>query len=55
MIAALGAELGKLKHDGLDILAVHLKPSFREQLIEELAALGVPRLSAMEPGREYSW
>lgn len=53
--AALGAELGKLKHDGLDILAVHLKPSFREQLIEELAALGVPRLSAMEPGREYSW
>jgi ribonuclease BN (tRNA processing enzyme) len=53
--AALGEELRKLKHTDLDILAMHLKPSFRTQLIEELAALGLPRLSAMEPGREYSW
>jgi ribonuclease BN (tRNA processing enzyme) len=53
--AALGEELRKLAHKDLDILAMHLKPSFRLQLIEELAALGVPRLSAMEPGREYSW
>ena len=52
---ALGAELGKLAHEGMDILAMHLKPSFRRQLIEELEALGVPRLSAMEPGREYEW
>ena len=52
---ALGQELRKLKHTDLDILAMHLKPSFRRQLIEELAALNVPRLSAMEPGREYSW
>jgi 3',5'-cyclic-nucleotide phosphodiesterase len=53
--AALGEELRKLSHKDLDILAMHLKPSFRLQLIEELAALRVPRLSAMEPGREYSW
>jgi ribonuclease BN (tRNA processing enzyme) len=53
--AALGEELRKLRHRDLDILAMHLKPSFRLRLIEELAALGVPRLSAMEPGREYSW
>jgi ribonuclease BN (tRNA processing enzyme) len=53
--AALGEELRKLAHKDLDILAMHLKPSFRLQLIEELAALRVPRLSAMEPGREYSW
>jgi ribonuclease BN (tRNA processing enzyme) len=52
---ALGQELRKLKHTDLDILAVHLKPSFRLQLIRELADLGLPRLSAMEPGREYSW
>lgn len=52
---ALGLELKKLAHKDLDILAMHLKPSFRQQLIEELAALNVPRLSAMEPGREYSW
>jgi ribonuclease BN (tRNA processing enzyme) len=53
--AALGEELRKLAHKDLDILAMHLKPSFRLQLIEELAALEVPRLSPMEPGREYSW
>jgi ribonuclease BN (tRNA processing enzyme) len=53
--AALGEELRKLEHKDLDILAMHLKPSFRLQLIEELAALRVPRLSAMEPGREYTW
>ena len=52
---ALGQELNKLAHKDLEILAMHLKPSFRHQLIEELAALKVPRLSAMEPGREYSW
>ncbi len=52
---SLGAELRKLSHKDLEILAVHLKPSYRAQLIEELAQLGVPRLSAMEPGREYSW
>ena len=52
---ALGLELRKLAHTDLDILAMHLKPSFRLQLIEELAALEVPRLSAMEPGRVYTW
>ena len=52
---ALGQELRKLKHTDLDILAMHLKPSFRLQLVRELADLGLPRLSAMEPGREYSW
>jgi ribonuclease BN (tRNA processing enzyme) len=52
---ALGQELRKLRHTDLDILAMHLKPSFRLQLIRELADLGLPRLSAMEPGREYSW
>ena len=53
--SALGEELRKLTHTDLDILAMHLKPSFRLQLIEQLAALRVPRLSAMEPGREYLW
>ncbi|HEX8685178.1 MAG TPA: MBL fold metallo-hydrolase, partial [Pyrinomonadaceae bacterium] len=53
--AALGLELRKLAHKDADVLAMHLKPSFRLQLVEELEALGLPRLSAMEPGREYEW
>lgn len=51
----LRRELSKLSHDGLDILAMHLKPAFRERLVRELEALAIPRLSIMQPGREYSW
>jgi ribonuclease BN (tRNA processing enzyme) len=53
--ASLKTELQKLHHNGLDILAVHLKPTYRETLIEELEALGIPKLSVMEPGRTYIW
>ena len=48
-------ELRKLKHNGLDILAVHLKPAYRETIIAELGALGLPKLEVMEPGKTYSW
>ncbi len=51
----LAAELRKLTHNHFDVLAVHLKPSYRQTLVEELNALGIERLSAMEPGREYKW
>jgi hypothetical protein len=47
--------LRKLKHNGLDILAVHLKPAYRETIIAELVALGLPKLDVMEPGKTYSW
>jgi cAMP phosphodiesterase len=53
--ASLAKELQKMNHNGPDILAVHLKPTYRETVIEELKALGVPKLSVMEPGRTYTW
>ena len=53
--ATLGQELKKLTHNGLDIMAVHLKPSYREEIIEQLNALNIPKLKAMEPGRVYEW
>ena len=53
--AGLGKELHKLSHNGLDILAVHLKPTYRETLIKELTALEIPKLSVMQPGRTYTW
>jgi len=53
--AALAKELQKLNHNGLDILTVHLKPSYRETIVEELAALGLPNLKVMIPGHTYSW
>ena len=51
----MAEELKKLNHNGLDILTVHLKPAYRETLIEELAALKIPKLTVMEPGRTYEW
>jgi ribonuclease BN (tRNA processing enzyme) len=53
--ASLANELGKLEHNGLDILAVHLKPAYRETIVAELKALGMPKLRVMEPGKTYSW
>ena len=51
----LAGEIAKLTHKDLDVLAVHLKPTYRAALVEELAALGIPRLSVMETGRTYEW
>ena len=41
--------------DGMDIMAVHLKPSYRDEIIEQLKALNIPKLGVMEPGRVYEW
>jgi cAMP phosphodiesterase len=53
--ATLGTELTKLSQNGLDILAVHIKPAYRETIIRELKALNISKLGVMEPGRTYSW
>lgn len=48
-------ELGKLTHNGMDILAVHLKPAYRETVMQELGEIGIENLSVMETGRIYEW
>lgn len=53
--ATLGNELKKLIHNEMDILAVHLKPSYRELIIRQLSQLNIPKLKVMEPGRTYTW
>lgn len=53
--ASLNRELTKLNHNGLDILAVHIKPAYRQTIIDELNALGIPGLGVMEPGKIYNW
>jgi len=51
----LSKELDKLSHNGMDILAVHVKPAYREAVAKELAALEINKLSVMEMGRVYKW
>ena len=53
--ASLGEELKKLTHNGMDIMAVHLKPSYREEIMKQLEELQIPKLKVMEPGKIYSW
>lgn len=53
--ASLGEELKKLTHNGMDIMAVHLKPSYRQEIIKQLDELQIPKLKVMEPGKIYSW
>ena len=53
--ASLVQELKKLNHNGMDIMAVHLKPIYREEIIAELKKLNIPKLNVMEPGKVYSW
>lgn len=53
--ASVARELSKLTRDGADILAMHLKPTYREAVAQELNALGIAKLGVMEPGREYEW
>lgn len=53
--SSLNKELEKLNHNGMDILAVHLKPTHRETIVEQLAALKIPKLKVMNPGEVYTW
>ena len=53
--ASLKRELDKLNHNGLNILAVHIKPAYRQTIIDELTALEIPGLGVMEPGRTYEF
>jgi cAMP phosphodiesterase len=53
--ATLNAELSKLHRHEPDILVVHIKPAYREEVVNQLSALSRPRLRVMEPGRDYHW
>ena len=53
--ASLHEELKKLNHNGMDIMAVHLKPSYRTEIIQQLEDLRIPNLKVMEPGKVYNW
>ena len=53
--AMLHSELKKLSHNGMDILAVHLKPAYRETVVRELTEIGIENLTVMETGTVYEW
>jgi ribonuclease BN (tRNA processing enzyme) len=52
---SLKEELSKLERQDVEVLAVHLKPSFRAEVVKELEALNIPRLRVMQPGIYYEF
>jgi cAMP phosphodiesterase len=53
--ASLAEELTKLQNHQPDVLIVHIKPTYRSQVITELEALGQPRLQVMQADFVYEW
>ena len=49
---ALDMELSKMNRES-QVFAVHLKPQFRAQVIQQLACMNHPNVSACEIGHEY--
>jgi cAMP phosphodiesterase len=47
-------ELARLRWQ-VPILAVHVKPAFRSQVLQEVAELHLPQVQFVEPGREYQF
>ena len=46
--------LKKLKRE-VEVYAVHIKPTNRKEVIQQIAALGNPRVSVAEIDRGYEW
>lgn len=51
---SLAVDLQKLERD-VQIFAVHIKPSNRHAVVEQLRQLGDPRISIAEANRIYEW
>ena len=52
--ALFGVEARKLKQPA-SIIAVHIKPRYRDQILSELKELGLPNLVIGDFGKAYEW
>jgi ribonuclease BN (tRNA processing enzyme) len=52
--ATFAAELPKLARD-VRWLVVHRKPRYAAEIAREIAALGLPNVECMQPGRVYEF
>jgi ribonuclease BN (tRNA processing enzyme) len=53
-VALAAREVQKIKHP-VTVLAVHLKAQFRDRVVQELQALGLPRVELARFDREYEF
>lgn len=50
--ALLAGELDKLGRRDVDVYAYHLKPFFRDRILDQLGKLNIPNLQVLEEGQE---
>jgi ribonuclease BN (tRNA processing enzyme) len=53
--AMFGEEARKLDRDDVELLVVHIKPRYRQQIIAELQALGLPNLVIARFNESYTY
>lgn len=51
----LAKEIGKIEREDCVFRVVNIKPAYREEIVSEIADLGLPNLEVLEVGREYNW
>lgn len=51
----LEAELKKCKREDCPVFIVNLKPTYRDVIVEQVAALGLKSLKPLEVGKVYEW
>ena len=52
--AMLRTEFEKLGRPDMPVYVFHMKPRFRDQIVRELHALGIPKLCVLEEGQELT-
>jgi ribonuclease BN (tRNA processing enzyme) len=50
---SLVGELSKLRQRDFAVFAMHLKPAYRNEIMPQLAALNLPRVTVMLPNQDY--
>ncbi len=53
--AMFGEEARKLDRSDIDLVVVHIKPRFRDQILQELQSLGLPNLVIGQLNRSYNY
>lgn len=53
--SSLKRELERPMLEDCEVYIVNIKPSYRKQVLEELAAIDFPKLKVLEVGRTYVW
>ena len=53
--SSFSRELENLSGDNVEVFVINIKPSYRQQVIQEIERLELPNVKILEVGRTYEW